>query len=53
MPAKRNATSAGSFGRRIHHMDEAMKAGLGATAFSVFILAVVLLAMHVLPVSAG
>ena len=34
-------------------MDEAMKAGIGATACSVLILAIVLLAMHTLPISIG
>jgi len=34
-------------------MDEAMKAGIGAIAGSVLIMAIVLLAMHALPVSAG
>jgi len=34
-------------------MDEAMKAGVGATVCSVLILAVVLLAMHALPTSVG
>jgi DNA-directed RNA polymerase specialized sigma24 family protein len=36
-----------------HSMDPAMKAGIGATACSVLIVALVLLAMHVLPVSIG
>ena len=39
--------------RRGHGMDEAMKAGLGATACSVLILALMLLAIHALPGSVG
>ncbi len=50
---KSHATTAASFHRRSHAMDEAMKAGIGATACSVLILAIVLLAMHTLPVSIG
>jgi hypothetical protein len=34
-------------------MDRAMKAGIGATACSVLIVALVLLTMHALPVSVG
>jgi hypothetical protein len=50
MPSKANATTAR---RGNHSMDRAMKAGIGATACSVLIVALVLLAMHVLPVSIG
>ena len=49
MPEKSHATTA----RRSRGMDEAIKAGIGATVCSVFILAVVLLAMHTLPTSVG
>jgi hypothetical protein len=41
------------FHSRNHGMDEAMKAGIGATACSVLILAIILLAMQTLPVSIG
>ena len=41
-----NATTAASFPRRNQSMDQAMKAGIGATACSVLILVIVLLAMH-------
>jgi hypothetical protein len=37
--------------RRNHGMDEATKAGIGATVCSAFILAIVFLAMHALPFS--
>jgi hypothetical protein len=53
MPSKTNATRTASVRRRNHSMDQAMKAGIGATACSVLILAIVLLAMHTLPVSIG
>jgi phosphomevalonate kinase len=53
MPPKANATTAASFRRHNHRMDQAMKAGIGATACSVLIVAIVLLAMHTLPVSIG
>ena len=46
-------TTAASYLRRSHGMDKAMKAGIGATACSVLIAAIVLLAMHTLPVSIG
>jgi hypothetical protein len=48
---KANATTATSPRRGNQSMDRAMKAGIGATACSV--VALVLLAMHVLPVSVG
>jgi hypothetical protein len=50
---KANATTATSPRRGNHSMDRAMKAGIGATACSVLIVALALLAMHVLPVSVG
>jgi hypothetical protein len=50
MPSKADATNAR---RGNHSMDPAMKAGIGATACSVLIVALVLLAMHVVPVSNG
>ena len=50
MLEKYHATTAG---RRSRGMDEAMKAGIGATVCSVFILAIVLLAMYTLPTSVG
>jgi len=53
MPEKSHVTSPPSFHRRSHGMDEAMKAGVGATVCSVLILAIVLLAMHALPTSVG
>jgi hypothetical protein len=43
MSSKVNETAA--MRRRNHSMDEAMKAGIGATACSVLILVIVLLAM--------
>jgi hypothetical protein len=51
MPSKADATTAAPKRRR--SMDQAMKAGIGATAGSVLILALFLLAMHTLPVSIG
>ena len=53
MPPKANATTAASSRRRNHSMDPAMKAGIVATVCSVFIVALVFLAMHTLPVSVG
>ena len=53
MPEKSPARTAMSFHLRGRGMDEAMKAGVGATACSVLILAIVLLAMHALPTSVG
>ena len=53
MPKKSDATTATSFHRRNHGMDEATKAGIGATICSVLILAIVFLAMHTLPFSIG
>ena len=53
MPEKSPATTAASFHLRGRGVDEAMKAGVGATACSVLILAIVLLAMHALPTSVG
>jgi hypothetical protein len=53
MPSKANATTAASSRRRNHSMDAAMKAGIVATVCSVLIVALVLLAMHTLPVSVG
>ena len=47
-----NATTAASFPRRNRSMDQAMKAGIGATACSVLILVIVLLAMHTVPLTA-
>ena len=46
-------TTVTSFRRRSQDMDEAMRAGIAATACSVLILAIVWLAMHALPVSIG
>lgn len=48
-----NETTAAWFLRRNHSMDQAMKAGIGATACSVLILAIVLLAMHTVPLNIG
>jgi hypothetical protein len=53
MPEKSHVTSPASFDRRSHGMDEATKAGIGATLCSLVILAIVLLSMHMLPVSIG
>ena len=53
MPEKSHVTSPASFHRRSHGMDEATKAGIGATVCSAFILAIVFLAMHTLPFSIG
>ena len=53
MPEKSHVTSPASFHRRSHRMDEATKAGIGATLCSLVILAIVLLSMHMLPVSIG
>jgi hypothetical protein len=53
MPEKSHVTTAASFHRRSHRMDEATKAGIGATLCSVVILAVVLLSMDMLPASIG
>ena len=53
MPSKAKPTPAAPFRRRSQRFDPAMKAGIGATACSVLILALVLLAMHTLPVSIG
>jgi hypothetical protein len=53
MPSKANARTATSSRRGNYNMDRAMKAGIGATACSVLIVALVLLAMHALPVSIG
>jgi hypothetical protein len=53
MTAKANATSATASRRGNHSMDRAMKAGIGATACSVLIVALVLLAMHAMPGSIG
>jgi hypothetical protein len=53
MPAKTNASTVKSARRRNHSIDPALKAGIGATVCSVFIAALVLLAMHTLPVSLG
>jgi len=49
MPEKSHATTTTLFHRRNHGMDEATKAGIGATVCSAFILAIVFLAMHTLP----
>ena len=48
-----NATTAASFPRRNRSMDQAMKAGIVATACSVLILVIVLLAMHTVPLTIG
>ena len=49
MPPTSYATTAAPF----LCMDQAMKAGIAAAACSVVVLAIVLLAMHMLPVSVG
>ena len=48
-----NVTTAASVPRRNRSMDQAMKAGIGATACSVLILVIVLLAMHTVPLTIG
>jgi hypothetical protein len=55
MPAKTHAATAPSpfYYRSGRGMDEALKAGIGATICSLFILAAVLLAMQALPVGIG
>jgi hypothetical protein len=53
MPAKTQETTAALFRRRSQGMDEAVKAGIAATANSVLILAIVLLVMYALPISVG
>ena len=50
MPEKSHVTTVH---RRSHGIDEAMKAGIGATLCSLVILAIILLSMHLLPVSIG
>ena len=52
MSARNNKARVAALSRR-HGMDEALKAGIGATACSVAILAIILLAMHVLPAGIG
>jgi hypothetical protein len=44
---------AASFHRRSYGIDEAMKAGIGASVCSVLILTVVFVALHLLPLSTG
>ena len=53
MSEKSHATTTASFDRRNHGVDEATKAGIGATVCSVLILAIVFLAMHTLAFSIG
>ena len=53
MPEKFHVTRRASFHRRSYGIDEATKAGIGATLCSLVILASVLLSMHMLPVSIG
>ena len=53
MPEKSHATTTALFDRRNHGVDEATKAGIGATVCSVLILAIVFLAMHTLAFSIG
>ena len=53
MSEKSHATTTASFDRRNHGVDEATKAGIGATVCSVFILVIVFLAMHTLAFSIG
>ena len=53
MPDKSHATTAALFHRRNHSMDDATKAGIGATVCSVLILAIVFISMHTLPISIG
>jgi hypothetical protein len=53
MPPKLNTSTTVAFRRRKDSMDPATKAGIGATACSVLIVALTFLAMHILPVSIG
>jgi hypothetical protein len=53
MPTQSHATTAAPFYRRSYGMDEAMKAGIGASVCSVLILTIVFVAMHLLPLSIG
>ena len=41
------------FGRRGPRLDEAMKAGIGATICSIIILAVMVLVLHAMPIGIG
>jgi hypothetical protein len=41
------------FGRRSPRIDEAMKAGIGATICSIIILAVMMLVLHAMPIGIG
>jgi hypothetical protein len=52
MPPKDNASTAASLRPR-KRMDPAMKAGLRATAWSVLIVTLTYMAMHMFPVSIG
>ena len=49
----KRARRAPQFGRRAPRMDEALKAGIGATLCSVVILAIMFVVLHALPVSIG
>jgi hypothetical protein len=49
----KRARRAPQFGRRAPKMDEAMKAGIGATLCSLIILAILFVVLHALPVSIG
>ena len=53
-PRARLGRKARLFGRRgPHHMDEALKAGIGATVCSVIIFGLMLLVLQVYPLSIG
>ena len=41
------------FGRRGPRLDEAMKAGIGATICSIVILAIMVLVLHAMPIGIG
>jgi hypothetical protein len=41
------------FGRRGPRLDEAMKAGIGATICSIIILAIMVLVLHAMPIGIG
>jgi hypothetical protein len=53
MSARKNSMGTAPFYRTSRGMDEALKAGLVATACSVLILAIVFLAIHAAPIGIG
>jgi hypothetical protein len=49
----KRARAVRQFGRRGPRLDEAMKAGIGATVCSIIILAVMMLVLHTMPIGIG